>query len=469
MPITLAEKIEKRAKVAAEVKTLSQILEGDGETAARDWTPEESSAFDLGANRYKVLTVEIDADRASESERATALERATEIDRHQAAVVKHPLTMQTDPEPDDVERITASQRDQSAAIAGWSRCAPTRLDSATKPERAAADRVGMDLAQDVIAVDVLSNAAIRLAQHAYRTMHPTVAYSRALSTLAGGSGGVMVPPGFIDMIEVNKLFIGSVQRVASPLRTATGEDITWPTMDGTSQVATIIGENKETSTTGNDPSYSSVTFRAHEFTTGIVLVPNRLIQDSHFDMNALLAEHLATSLARGQNAYFTTGTGSGQPRGIVTDAGAGVTASSASEIQPDELVSLIHSVDVAYREAPSVGWMLHDTTLEHIRKFKTGDGQYMFQPGLQLGIPATLLGYPMSINNNMPEIGSATDALIFGQLNKYHVRTVAGLTLHRLFERFATANQVGYMAVERADGATLDAGTKPIKKLTMAA
>ena len=80
------------------------------------------------------------------------------------------------------------------------------------------------------------------------------------------------------------------------------------------------------------------------------------------------------------------------------------------------------------------------------------------------GAPATLLGYPIYPNNDMASATTnGTKAVLFGALSKYKIREVLGIELIRLNERYADAHQVAFLAVARADGDLINAGTNPVK------
>ena len=83
-------------------------------------------------------------------------------------------------------------------------------------------------------------------------------------------------------------------------------------------------------------------------------------------------------MARIANSKLTTGSGSSDVEGIVTNSAASVTAASATAVTADEIIDLIHSVDSAYCVG-NVTFMMNDSTLAAVRKLKDGDGNYLWQ------------------------------------------------------------------------------------------
>jgi HK97 family phage major capsid protein len=153
---------------------------------------------------------------------------------------------------------------------------------------------------------------------------------------------------------------------------------------------------------------------------------------------------------------------------VVVSSTEGVVAASKTAVTDAEIVSLVHVLDPAYRT--NAIWMFHDTILAAIRGLKdVTSGQYLWQPGMQAGVPDRLFGYRYVVNQSMASAqAQAAKIILFGDFSKYKVRDVAGIRLVRLDELFAQTDQVGFVAFLRSDGQLLDAGTNPIKHLTNA-
>jgi HK97 family phage major capsid protein len=134
----------------------------------------------------------------------------------------------------------------------------------------------------------------------------------------------------------------------------------------------------------------------------------------------------------------------------------------------DEVIDLIHSVDPAYR--PNASFMMHDVVLAAIRKLKEQTtNAYIWQPGLQAGVPDRLLGYRYTVNQSMSSTFTTGQKLVlFGDLSKYLIRDVSTIRLVRLEERYADTDQIAFIAFMRTDGNLLDAGTRPVKWLALA-
>lgn len=288
---------------------------------------------------------------------------------------------------------------------------------------------------------------------------------RDQSAVSGPAGQYTIATGFVANLEMALLAFGGMRQVAETMRTTSGNNMPWPTTNDTSNEGAILAEN--TAVSEQDITFGQVVFYAHKYSSKLIQVPVELLEDSAFDLASEIGRMLGERLGRITNRHFTVGTGAGQPEGIVPGSTLGVTAASATAITADELLGLVHSVDPSYRTA--AGFMLHDGILLHLRKLKDGNGQYLWASAMQAGAPDRLCGYPLTVNQHMQAtVSTGTKTIVFGQLSKYKIRDVAGVRLVRLNERYADADQVGFLAFSRHDGHLLDAGVAPVKHMLQA-
>jgi HK97 family phage major capsid protein len=197
----------------------------------------------------------------------------------------------------------------------------------------------------------------------------------------------------------------------------------------------------------------------------------QLIDDANVDIEAWLAAKVADKLTRVENAAFVTGTGSGQPRGIAsyttaatTDATrswgvfehvlSGASADFAGSNPADKLFDLVGAMKDAY--LTNARWLTRREVMTKVRKFKesTTNG-YLWQPGLQQGQPQTLLGFPVTIAQDMPALAADSLSLAFGDFREaYQIvdrigfRTLRDPYSAKPFVEFYTTRRVGGGAVQ---------------------
>jgi HK97 family phage major capsid protein len=301
---------------------------------------------------------------------------------------------------------------------------------------------------------------------------------RDMGIATSALGGFLVPQGFVFDIEQALKFYGDMvnEGVVSMLNTATGNPMPYPTDNDTTNTGELIGEAAQVTET--DVTIGSITFGAYKYSTKMVKLSIELLQDAGFDLESYLKAKFATRLGRILNTHFTVGTGSAQPNGVLTAATAGPTAvgsatntggaeTGGTTIGSKDFTELEHSVDKAYRVGAR--YMMHDSVLKLVKEVLDKYGRPLFQPGMTVGAPDTINGYPYSINNDLPVMALNAKTVLFGQFSKYTVRRVRELAIVKLSERYADYGQVAFIGFARYDGQLMDAGTHPVKYLVQAA
>lgn len=308
----------------------------------------------------------------------------------------------------------------------------------------------------------------RAAHEARRTADIRAAFGlpeirAAMSTTTPAEGGYTVATEYMRSLEEAMKAYGGILQVATLIQTGTGATMNFPTADATAEEGAIVGQNA--APTPQDTTFGNATLDVYKYTSRQIALPWELVQDSFIDIEAYIQGLLALRLGRIISRHCTTGTGTGQPRGIVTGSvlgKAGATGQTAT-VTYDDLVDLEHSVDPAYRTQPGVGFMFHDQTLKVVRKIKDTEGRPIFVPGYETGNPGgapdRLLGRPIFISQEMATMAANARSILFGQLSKYVVRRVMDLTIFRMTDSAYTLNgQVGFVAFQRLGGNLIDAG-----------
>lgn len=280
-----------------------------------------------------------------------------------------------------------------------------------------------------------------------------------MSTTTGSEGGYSVQSDVArSLVESLKAF-GGMREVATVIQTEMGNPLSFPTTDGTSEAGELIAEN--TTATAADPTFGTVALNAYKFSSKIVAVPFELLQDSQVDIEAFINARLVERIGRATNAYFTTGTGTAQPRGVVTGASSGKvgTTGQTATVIIDDLIDLVHSVDPAYRMR-SCRFMMNDASLKVIRKLKDSQNRPVYLPGydgLAGPMPDTLMGYGVTVNQDIATMAANAKSILFGDFSKYVIRDVMSATLFRFSDSaYAKLGQVGFLMWSRSGGNLLD-------------
>lgn len=285
----------------------------------------------------------------------------------------------------------------------------------------------------------------------------------AMSTTTSGEGGYTVATEYYRQLTEAMKLTGGIRAVASTLQTSTGAQMNFPAADATSEVGEIVGQNA--AVTAGDTTFSNLTMDVYKYSSKKIALPFELIQDSMFDIEGYIQALLATRIGRITGQHFTTGTGTGQPKGLIVAATVGKTAATggATTVSYDDLVDLEHSVDPVYRAGLAVGYMMHDSTVKALRKLKDTQGRPIFVPGYEQGNPGgapdRLLGRPIYINQDVESMAANAVSIAFGDFSKYLIREVMDLTLFRMADSgFLLNGQIGFVAFNRQGGNLIDVG-----------
>ena len=196
----------------------------------------------------------------------------------------------------------------------------------------------------------------------------------------------------------------------------------------------------------------------------------QVLDDAAVNVEAWLARKVGDRLTRLENAAFVTGDGVAKPRGftayttaatgdgsrawgtlehINTGTNGGFTGTTSATANPaDVLFDLIGAFKDAYLQGAR--FVTRREVITAIRKFKLTDGMYVWQPGLVQGQPQTILGYPVTIAQDMPALGTGSLSLAFGNfaeayqiVDRVGFRTLRDPYTNKPFVRFYTTRRVG--------------------------
>ena len=276
-----------------------------------------------------------------------------------------------------------------------------------------------------------------------------------LSTLSDPDGGFLIPIEIEKSIERLALASVSMRRLARKL-TSRGE-YTKPLSKGGASGGWIAekGTRSETDT----PDLQLFAPAMNEI-YAMPSVTQKLLDMSDFDVENWLLEEINDVFVATEGTGFITGNGVSRVKGIIDDSlmianasweygKTGYIAGGHATLlnNVDKLIDLQHALKPVYRNGAS--WLMNDTTFAVIRKMKDGDGNYIWRPGLEVGAPDTLMGKPVEIEENMPDVGEDAYPIAFGDFNRAYtiVDHVSGTRLLR--DPFTQKGWVLFFVVKR--------------------
>lgn len=188
-----------------------------------------------------------------------------------------------------------------------------------------------------------------------------------------------------------------------------------------------------------------------------IKISQKLLRQSAIDMEALVRDRLAYKFGISQEKAFLTGDGNGKPLGVFTPSADGISVNrdivcgTANDVTADGLMDLAHGLKTQYWG--SAKFLISRELLKHIRKLKDNYGQYIWAPGLTNGAPNSILNFPYSVSEYVPNTFTTGQYLcILGDFSKYWIVDCLDLQVQRLIELYAEQNQIGFIGRQETDG-----------------
>jgi HK97 family phage major capsid protein len=245
---------------------------------------------------------------------------------------------------------------------------------------------------------------------------------------------------FFDQVFEIAQLVGPMLTTSEVFNTASGENLVIPTVTATSTSGSVAAGG---TIAESNPTFSSITLGAEKY-AALVQVAQELVTDAGFNIDSYIAQQLGTSLGLQANSVLTAK--------LAATAGSVVTG-TATAATYENLVDLVYGIADGARALNSLGFMMSKTGIAAARKMKDGSGAFIFTESAVPGQPATLLGYPIYENSNIPAVGSATKSVLFGHLPSFKVRVAGGVRVDQSADFSFNTDSTVYRGVIRLDGA----------------
>lgn len=288
--------------------------------------------------------------------------------------------------------------------------------------------------------------------------------TKGLSTLVNSDGGYLVDPQTANAINSSLSGAASVRAIASVV---TVEASSYDVLIDHSEIGAGWSNEGSAPSESDTPQIDRITIPLHEL-NALPKASQRLLDDSAFDIEGWLATRISDKFTRAEGAAFVYGNGEDKPKGFLTyetvPAGSevwgklghvvtGASGDFAAENPADALVDLVYALGAHYRANAS--FVMNSKTAGRVRKLKDNDGRFLWSDGLAAAEPARLLGYPVLVSEDMPDIADWSPAIAFGDFKAGY--TIAERPdLRVLRDPFSAKPHVLFYATKRVGGDVSD-------------
>jgi HK97 family phage major capsid protein len=300
--------------------------------------------------------------------------------------------------------------------------------------------------------------------------------TKAIGSSSGSIGGYAVPQEIDQLIDTTLTAISPIRSVANVVKVGSAGYRKLIASGGTPS-GWVAYEDARPET--NTPTFTEVVPASGELYANPA-ASQQMLDDAMFDVENWLAGEIATEFARAEGAAFVNGTGTNQPLGFLSSPnsaaldsarpmgtlqyiGTGSAGAFPASNPADKLVDLVQSLRSPYRQGAV--FVMNSSTAAQIRKFKSSTGQFLFQPSLAAGQPATLLGYSLIEAEDMPDIAANSLSIAFGNFQAGYVIAERNVTTI-LRDPFTNKPYVHFYASKRIGGQVVN--SEAIKLLKFA-
>lgn len=303
-----------------------------------------------------------------------------------------------------------------------------RIDTALTEAKSRLDRLSLDAARPGLEAGRPSSER-KAAWDGYMRSGQLSAgiEGKALSAGSNPDGGYVAPAETQALIDRLMADVSPIRAIAS-VRQTTANVFKKPVSLGGAATGWVAetADRDQTAT----PTLDLLDFPVAEL-YAMPAATTALLDDALTDLDLWLAEEVRDVFAAQEGAAFISGNGTNKPKGFLSYTMAaeashtwdtigylatGVDGDFAASDPADDLIDLIYAPKAAYRAHGR--FVMNRRTVSAVRKFKDSNGDYIWQPSLNAGGEATLLGYPITEAEDMPDIGSDAFAIAFGDFEK---------------------------------------------------
>ncbi len=266
---------------------------------------------------------------------------------------------------------------------------------------------------------------------------------KALSEGDNASGGYLVPTEFrAELIE--DLKDQPILRNLVTVIPMGSDSLELPTL--ASDVKTSWGsENTAISTT--TARFGTLTFAPKRLNT-MMYTSRELVADSAISVVPLITRLFTQAIGREEDRVIINGSGSGQPKGILQETLSGIDNGNDDATIANNIKKLPFRLSKGFRR--NARWLINSLAMGEIASLReSATGQFLFKEGIEGLTPATLAGYKVEEQNDVP-----LDTLVFGDLSYYYLADREQVSVETTTEGAGTfeKHQVAIKIVERIDG-----------------
>mgnify|MGYP004464447629 CR=1 FL=1 len=234
-----------------------------------------------------------------------------------------------------------------------------------------------------------------------------------------------------------------------------------PYYDTTSGGITVAYREEFTPLTSSNGNFKNIELDG--FLAGALSkISNSLINNSQFDIVSFVVNQMGEDIARFIEHELLIGT-EGKVEGLSKLTNS-VTTAAATAITSDEVVKLKDSIKDAFQT--NAIWVMSPATRTALRLLKGSDGHYLLNDDISSPFGTVLLGKPVYVSDNMPDIAAKKSVIYYGDMTGLATKFSENIETQVLREKYSDEHATGVISWFEFDSKVQDA--QKLAKLVMA-
>lgn len=279
------------------------------------------------------------------------------------------------------------------------------------------------------------------------------------SSPTAGAGGALIPTTIVNYIIRKVYDISPILERSQKFNVKGNLEIPYYPAD--SNKITVAYQSEFSPLASSSGSFATVSLRG--FLAGcLTKISRTLINNVQFDIVGFVVDEMAYSISRWIEGELLNGT-ENKVTGLSTLSN-GITAASQTAITADEVVQLHDSIKDQFQK--NAIWIMSPATRTALRLLKSQTGYYLLNDDVSTPFGTSLLGKPVYVSDNMPNIAAGKTAIYYGDMHGLATKFNEDINIEVLRERYADEHAIGVVGWLEFDSKVID--EQQVAKLTMA-
>ena len=293
-----------------------------------------------------------------------------------------------------------------------------------------------------------------------RVIHERAGELTPATTGSGiGLGGALIPTTIVNYIIRKVYDICPILEKSQKFNVTGKLDIPYYPAD--SQKITVAYQSEFSPLASSSGSFATIELDG--FLAGaLTKISRTLINNVNFNIVDFVVDEMALAIKRFIEHELLIGTNN-KVTGLSTLTNS-VTTASASVITADEVIKLRDKIKDDFQQ--NAIFIMSPATRTALRSLRSTSGIYLLSDDISTPFGSTLLGKPVFVSDNMPDIATGETVIYYGDMRGLATKFSEEINIEVLRERYADEHAIGVVGWFEFDAKVID--EQQIAKLVMA-